>query len=89
MDAEQMKDLEGKLEARVPKDGVGCNLCEWILEDLRRNKKLTGSPPEPLYDGSPVFPAEGKARHLMVEGFWKPEMKELVPESALKKLNAN
>lgn len=51
------------LEARAPK----CFLCKWILEDIRKNGTFTGYPLD--YVNQPVFPRDGKLKHIMLEGF--------------------
>lgn len=72
----ELAALKEKLRARVPdKDGVGCFLCKWILEDLEKNGTLTKGYPETSIDGKPLFPIEGKAEHLALEGFVKREQK--------------
>jgi hypothetical protein len=54
--------LAAALEARA----AGCFLCKWIAEDLRMNGVLTKHPKS--WGGDAVFPVEGKALHLAVEG---------------------
>jgi hypothetical protein len=68
--AEQIGILKEKLRLRVPNaDGVGCFLCKWTLGDLEQNGTLTKGYPEISSDGKPIFPIEGKAEHLILEGF--------------------
>lgn len=79
MDREkELSALKEKLSARIPNsEGVGCILCSHILIDLKKNGTLTGKYPEPSFDGKPHFPADGKAQHLYLEGFWTNELKEV------------
>lgn len=42
-----------------------CFMCQWILTDLAENGKLTGYPFDAM--GAPVFPVQGKTRHLELE----------------------
>lgn len=58
MDAENIKRIAGPEKDR-------CFLCKWILEDLRINGRLTGYPTD--HQGGPVFPFQGKLRHLELE----------------------
>lgn len=55
------------LKKRVPgKQGRGCFLCKWILEDLKENGKLT----ETWKDNngwSTSFPPEAKRKHMELE----------------------
>jgi hypothetical protein len=71
--------LKEQLLGRVPKDpeGIGCFLCKWILEDLHQHKRLTDTHPPKSIDGSIPFPASGKARHLILEGFWSKELESI------------
>lgn len=50
------------LEALAPR----CFLCRWILEDVKKNGKLTGYPMD--YNDQPEFPVTGKICHLELEG---------------------
>ena len=66
----EIETLKEKLRARVPVDeGPGCFLCKWILGDLEKNGTLTNGYPEICSDGKPMFPVEGKKKHLVLEGF--------------------
>lgn len=62
-DAAALKDA---LLSRVPKGGVGCFLCAWILADLAQHGRLTGAPYD--YNHKEEFPEEAKERHLRLEG---------------------
>ena len=42
-----------------------CFLCRLILEDLRKNGKLTGYPLDST--GAGTFPVDGKKKHLALE----------------------
>lgn len=75
-----MEELMRRLKPRIPdQNGVGCFLCKWIHEDLEKNGKLTDAHPPKNIDGSTLFPADGKKKHLVLEGFWKKEYESLVP----------
>jgi hypothetical protein len=75
-----MDELKAKLKPRIPnQDGVGCFLCKWIHEDLEKNGKLTDVHPPKNIDGSTLFPADGKKRHLVLEGFWGKQYEGLMP----------
>lgn len=68
--SEQLEVLKVKLRGRAPTaEGVGCFLCKWILGDLEKNGTLTNGYPEVCADGKPLFPLEGKLKHLALEGF--------------------
>jgi hypothetical protein len=88
-ETELLAKLKDQLLDRVPKgpegDQVGCFLCKWILEDLAKNGKLTDGHPAKATDGSSQFPAEGKKKHLVVEGFWVKGLQFLMPEIDVKK----
>lgn len=60
------KLLETLKKKSPGKGGRGCFQCKLILEDLKKNGKLTGYPFD--FNGAPVFPKEGKLAHLRVEG---------------------
>jgi hypothetical protein len=53
------------LHRRKVKDGVGCQLCTYILEDLELHGRLTGYPLE--LQGGARFPVESKLTHLELE----------------------
>lgn len=58
------------LRRRTPTaEGVGCQLCSFILQDLEANGELTKKTPSFLVssDGSMPFPADSKFRHLELE----------------------
>ncbi len=56
-----------------------CFLCRYIVEDLEKNKKLTGHPKD--WSGGGLFPVEGKLRHLILElGEVTPEDEDSSPE---------
>lgn len=83
MDQSQLNVLKDQLLDRVPNaEGVGCFVCKWILGDLAKNGSLTAGYPEICTDGKPLFPAEGKAAHLKLEGFWTEPLKALLPVKA-------
>lgn len=71
---ERVNALKDRLIDRAPKEGVGCFLCGWILEDLHRNGRLTDHPGKNI-DGSVLFPTDAKVAHLKLEEFWSPELK--------------
>ncbi len=76
--ASELGRLKDRLLDRVPNaEGVGCELCAWILTDLARHGTLTGKVPDPCYDSKPVFPVEGKLRHIWIEGFWTEGLKQI------------
>lgn len=58
--------LAPETEALVRKESneKGCFLCRFILEDIEKNKKLTGYPLES--DGKGQFPVEAKIRHIEI-----------------------
>lgn len=60
-------DLTEELLALLGARSVGCFLCRWILEDVKKNGKLTGYPLD--YNQQPEFPVQGKINHLELEGF--------------------
>lgn len=69
--------LKDRLLDRVPNaQGVGCNLCGWILTDLAKHGTLTGKVPEQTYDAKATFPIEGKLLHIYIEGFWTEGLKK-------------
>jgi hypothetical protein len=59
---EALKELLAKKELKY---GVGCFLCGLILEDLGKNKKLTGYPLDST--GGGTFPRAGKVAHIKLE----------------------
>jgi hypothetical protein len=76
--ADEISRLKDRLLGRAPNSqGVGCNLCGWILTDLAKHGALTSKVPEPTFDGKATFPIEGKLRHIYLEGFWTKGLKEL------------
>ncbi len=77
---ERLNALKDRLLDRAPKDGVGCFLCGWILEDLHKNGRLTNHHPEKSIDGSVPFPVPGKGAHLKIEDLWHPELKPIAEE---------
>lgn len=76
---ERLNALKDRLIDRAPKDGVGCFLCGWILEDLHKNGRLT-TYPEKCIDGSVMFPVASKVEHLKLEDLWSNELKPIAEE---------
>lgn len=70
---ERLNVLKDRLIDRAPKNGVGCFLCGWILQDLQKNGRLTDHPGKNI-DGSVLFPQGSKVLHLMLEELWHPEI---------------
>ena len=69
----RLKILREQLRARVPNgDGVGCFLCQRILQDLE-DGKISGVLPDA--HGNQIFPREGELAHLQLEGFMTAEEK--------------
>lgn len=63
-----MLSIEIALKRRIPdREGRGCFLCKWILEDLEKNGRLTETEKDNI--GWPTsFPPEAKRKHLELEG---------------------
>jgi hypothetical protein len=67
----QREWITSELKKKAPdKDGVGCFLCKWIVEDLARGGPLTGWPFDS--NGGAIFPRSGKIDHIRLEGFLIP-----------------
>ncbi len=65
---ERLNALKETLAGRKPdKDGVGCFLCGWILQDILKNGRLTDHPGKSI-DGSVQFAPPAKTEHLKLEG---------------------
>ena len=80
-----LQEIEGSAVLRTLLEGWAptCWLCEWVLDDLRSLGRLSGRPID--FNGQPVFPIDGKLRHVLLElgepvPDWAVEPRDLIPE---------